>query len=419
MKFITAWPRLPAAIILLLTCTPALAGNGLRDAAIGVQSAGMAGADLALTNTTAAININPAGLSRINVSRLDLHLEPVEYQVAHRDSIGGHTDLENDNVMAFSTGYARRLNEAWVAGIGMFFIGGSGFEYEDLPNAFGPPGEVSALFGSLTLSPGVSWQVNEKLTFGAAVSIIYSSAEQTFLPQISTPEFQGFRLDQLEGISTSFRIGLLYELSPEWTLAAAYANEMPIRLEDGTMWINRSGAGQSPLIYRDVTIKGLNFSEDFSLGVAYKPTPRLTLALDLTWSEWADAMQASKLIALRPNDPAAPSELVVTTPQNWRDHLLAALGFEYQWRENTLLRAGVSYGRSPQLQEGLGPTNNVLADLTLGVGFTHRPGDRWEITAGYVWQPELSKSYTDPAFGGEARETFGARVLHLGVTRRW
>jgi long-chain fatty acid transport protein len=408
-----------AALLCAGIINQAGAGNGLNDGATGIQSAGLANADLTLTNDTSAININPAGLSRIEHSHLDFIFEPVLYTVSHEDSIGGKTDLENDTLAVFSGGYARRLNNHWVAGIGMFFQGGVGFEYDEMPNAFGDPDEFSSLSGAIKIAPGVSWEVSDRLTLGGAIAILYSTAEQDLLPNTSSPDFQGFRIRDLEGISTNFRLGLLYQFTPALTVAATYTSEAPIRLKDGNMEINRSHADLAPLRYQDVAIKGLNFAAETSVGIAYSATEDWTLALDLTWSEWASAMTSVLLTASEPDDPSAPATLVSATPQDWRDHLLVALGTEYRWNPDTLVRLGVSFARSPQQDVGLSPANNLLADLTLGAGIAYDLNPRWQLKGSLIWQPEKSQTYYSPLFGGEAEETFGAYALYLGFARRW
>jgi long-chain fatty acid transport protein len=406
-------------ILWLWMPTCVLAGNGLNDSATGFQSAGLANADLALTNNTFALNINPAGLSHINGSTLDIMVEGVLWDVEHHDSIGGTTKLENNTAFVYGGGYARRLNPEWVAGIGLFFQGGAGFEYKQLPNTFGSPDDINALFGSLKIIPGFSWQANKQLTLGVSVALIYSTAEQELFSNTSTATFQGFRIEDLSGVSSNFRIGLLYVFSPKWSLAANYTSEAPIRLKGGTMRINRSASSQPTLTYKNVTIDGLNFAEEFSLGLAYKATDRWTLAVDLTWAEWSSAMKSSVLTAKNPDDPAAKQVLAIETPQEWRDHLLAAIGTEFWWSNDTLLRAGISYGRSPQQETGLNPANNLIPEFTIGMGVKRRLNEKWDANASMVWQPKEEQTYVDPTFGDNAKETFGAYAWYFGLTRRW
>jgi long-chain fatty acid transport protein len=418
VAFLRGW------MVVVIACalsapSPALAGNGLNDGATGVQSAGMANADLVLTNNTAAININPAGLSHVEDRHLDVLFEPVLWSVDHKDPIGGERSPDNHTVFVFGGGYARRLNEKWVAGVGMFFQGGAGFEYKDLPNAFGPPDDVIGLFGSLKIAPGMSWQVNDCLTLGAALGLLYSTAEQKIFPNISGPAFEGFRIDELAGVSTNVRLGMLYRLSPRWTLGATYTSKAPIRLRNGRMRINRSGRGLAPLEYDDVSQKGLNFAQELAVGLAFEPTDRWKIAMDVAWADWSSAMKATRLTARDPDDPSAPSVLDIRSPLAWRNQTMIAFGVEYRWSRDTWLRTGVSFARSPQPASNVSPIFNLIAERTYGAGIVHRLGERWELSVSGVIQPDRNERYVNPLYGGEARETFGAYAGYVGLARRW
>src|SRR3546814_7492545 len=77
-------PFSPGAVLagLLGICTllpmqhAELAGNGLNDIGYGAESAGMAGGDLAVTGDPSALNINHAGLARIDNHAVNLRVEP-------------------------------------------------------------------------------------------------------------------------------------------------------------------------------------------------------------------------------------------------------------------------------------------------------------------------------------------------------
>jgi hypothetical protein len=52
--------------------------------------------------------------------------------------------------------------------LGIFFQGGAGFAFEDVTTPAGDRGELSALFGTLKLAPGVAWRIDDTLSVGAA-----------------------------------------------------------------------------------------------------------------------------------------------------------------------------------------------------------------------------------------------------------
>src|SRR3546814_16490812 len=99
----------------------------------------MAGADLAVTGDPSALNINPAGLARIDNHAFNLGIEPFYFiDNHHRDQFGNDQKPANPFGALFSGGYAQRLADTpWVVGLGLFVQGGVGFAYENLNTAFG------------------------------------------------------------------------------------------------------------------------------------------------------------------------------------------------------------------------------------------------------------------------------------------
>lgn len=406
------------AFFLLGATTQAQAGYGLNSPAKGAQSAGFADAVLAVTNDTDALNINPAGLSAIEASRFDAMLEPAYWLSHHKDDQGGKSHPRRELAIA-TGGYAQRLNERWVAGLVFAVQGGAGFAYEDLPNAMGAPDDVSALFGSFKIAPGASWQITERLTLGLSAGLVYSSARQKLLPKTSNAFFNGFRLDGLEGFSTNARAGLLFELNPQWTFAAVYATKTPIRLKNGRMTLDRSFSGQAPLVYEDVSLRGLNFAPEISLGFAFRPDERWLLSGNVSRLDWSSALKTSRLHATKPNDDTAAPTRDMPLPLNFRDHYMVALGGQYQWTPATALRAGVGYARNPQSKESLTPALNLVADRTITAGFAHRFGRGWEFSGAALWQPTNTVNYDSPLFADGAQEGFGALALYFGLGRNW
>lgn len=398
---------------------PAWAGNGLNDAGYGAVAGSMAGADLALSRDSAAFNINPAGLAGLEGQVVDLLLEPYSYLGAeHRYGDGSSEKPDNGFGSALGGGYARRLDNGLVIGAGLFFQGGAGFKYEDFRTPVGGRDELSALFATLKLAPGIAWKVDEKLSVGASLGILYSAARQKVFYDTSTPAFSGMRMDDLRGFSTNFKAGLQYQPSPDWVLAAAYTSEAPIRLENGLVRVNQAGQGGGILTYHDARIEGLNFAQEVGVGLSWRASDRWLLVGELNWIDWSSAMKSSRVVASRPDNPAAPAQLVIDSTLNWRDQYVMALAAQYEWSADTQLRMGISHGRNPIPSEGLTPTIPLIGETTLAAGVSHRLGPNWSFLLSSYTQLPVTQPYDSAGFNsGNFR--FEVLALYLGLSRRW
>jgi len=407
---------------LVLTCGPALqvwAGNGLNDSGYGAVSGSMAGADLALSHDSAGFNINPAGLAEVQGQVVDLLLEPYTYWGAAHGYADGSTQKPDNGVgSALGGGYARRLDNGLVIGAGLFFQGGAGFTYEDFRTPVGGEDELSALFASLKIAPGIAWQASERLCLGASLGLLYSQARQKVFFDTSTDRFSGMRIDDLRGFSANFRAGLQYRPAPDWVLALAYTSEAPIRLENGVVRLNQTGQGGGILSYNDARLKGLNFAQEIGAGLLYRVNPDWNLVAELTWLDWSSAMKSTRLTARKPDDPSAPAELVIDTPQDWRDQYVLALAAQYRWSSETELRFGISHGRNPIPDETLTPIIPLIGETTFAAGLTHRLGPHWSLLLASYYQRPFTVEYNSPAFGPSSFR-WEVNAFYLALSRHW
>lgn len=419
--------RRHAGFALLLMSGSAAAGNGLYDIGVGAESQGLGGADVAAVNDTAALVVNPARLAAIAGHRLDLFLEPSYYiGNRHRDALGNDVEPDNKLAMLFGAGYAQRLGDSDVsAGVGLFFQGGAGLVYKDLQTAFGTEDRLSSLLGSLRLVPGLGWKIDEHWSLGLSLGLSYSVARQQFFPHTSVnaadSQFAGFRIDGAHGFSFGGRVGLQYDPNPQWSFAVAYAPPTPIRLENGRMHVNEDAFGGGTVKYRSVTIDGLAFASDLSIGMAWEPLPPWRFAAKLGWLDWSRSMHSSTIRATDPDDPDVPATLQLGSPLNWRDQYVVALGASWQWTPATRLRAGINRARDPSDARYLTPTLAMIATTAITAGVSHRLGESWEFDVAAQYHPARTVRYmnADGPLGADASERWEACAVVVQLSRVW
>ncbi|MGQ0620127.1 MAG: OmpP1/FadL family transporter [Panacagrimonas sp.] len=399
-----------------------LAGNGLNDIGYGSESAALAGADLAVARDTFAINTNPAGLAQIKSRTFDLLLEPYAYTGnRHRDSLGNDAAPDNTYGVAAGGGYARRLTGTnLVVGAGAFAQGGAGLVYKDFITPFSEThDEISGLAGSIKIAPALAWQVNDRWSVGAALGVLYSSSRQKVFPRTSTPQFSGYRVDGLSGVSANVKVGVQYRPAPDWVIGAAYTSKAPIRLENGSVTVNNTGSGGGFVRYRDARQTGLAFAQDLGLGVLYRVNPRWSVTAEATWVDWSSVLKSTRLRATNPDDPSAPAVFSPPeAPLNWRDHTLFSFGSIYRWSPTTELRAGYSYARDPTSRDDLTPTFAINAESTIAGGIAHELNANWLLSFTAIYQIPEEDSYDSPLTGASS-ERWDAGGFYFTFSRRW
>lgn len=417
-------------LVLCLATSPALATNGLNLIGFGAESLLMGGTDLAVARDTSALNTNPAGLTQIVHRVLDSNLTAVyAIDVGHRDRFGSDVEVENDVIGLGGFGYAQRLaGSGVVVGVGLFGQGGAGYVYDDLDTAFGTRDDLSALFRIAKLSPGVAYRVNEALSLGASLAILYADFEQEFFPDTSAfnpadpaQSFFGVEIDGVYGVHYGYKLGVRYKLSGALFLAAAYTAKVELPLEGDELISNQSAIGLGKVRYRDVRLSGLALPQEIGLGLAWRPSEPWLLSFEVSWLDWSGALRNATVRAAEPDDPGAPPVLTRVTSLDWRDQYVFGLGAAFDWKAKTRLYAGYNYGRNPIPSRTLNPLLATITEHHVTFGFGRQLGTEWQLLGGVEYLLGNEVTYTNPElpFGPGAEERSESIALHLTLSRRW
>ena len=111
------------AVLTLFPVSSASASNGMNLIGFGAVSISMGGADLAVTDNAAAMNINPAGIGWCTEPQLDLGVGFFSPSLTHTDRLGNDRDDSLGRVPVPFVGYVHPVGDLTL-GIGMFFQGG-------------------------------------------------------------------------------------------------------------------------------------------------------------------------------------------------------------------------------------------------------------------------------------------------------
>jgi len=419
-----------AALALLLAPGLLLAGNGIYPTGYGAVSATMSGTDLAVADDTSAFATNPAGLVQITGQQADAHLTVFNtLRTGHADGFGNDQGMHNDWAGLLGGGYAAKLGDRpLVAGVGLFVQGGLGYVYKDLETAFGSQDELSFLLSVVKLTPGLAWQVNDRLAVGATAGITYAAARQKFFADTSVfdpaqPQnaFFGLRVDGMSTFNVGARVGLRYQLSETLLLAAAYASPVNLDMDGGSVTVNYEALGQGRVRYRDASLQGFELPAEAGLALAWRPRGNLLASIETSWFDWGGSLDSVRLQAARPDGAAPVATIDAETAVALRSRFLTSLGLRWWINEDIDLRAGYAWGKRPQPDRTLSPVLPLITEHDVSLGLGYRVDRNWTLQWGLEFQPYTSRFYTNPQapFGANARESNEVILVHMMVTRRW
>jgi long-chain fatty acid transport protein len=437
------------ASLVLAWVQPALANNATNLLGYSAAAQGMAGAASVSVLDTSLINTNPASLfllpdsldrdpqSSIKGGFGSFDVGVLVPLLHHTDVFNNDRDGENDPFIALQGGVALRFKALpdFTFALGIFSQSGLGTDFRRLNTAFGTRDDLTSYERFIKLQSGISYKVTEDLSVGVGPYLGYSDLMLHLFPRTSVPGFAGieigsectknFGLGEPGGdcpwtVVAGAKVGLTYRVTPEFTVGAVYTSAGNFGYHDGQAMLDFSFAGLGRVRYSDVSVSGITHPQNVQVGLAYRPTPRWLLALDLTWHDWS-VFEDFTFKLRQPNKPGAPTVVNLKVIQDWRDQYVVAVGAAYQIIQDVLtVRGGYNYSNNPQKDKNFVPVIQVPWEhhITAGVGYT---AGHLEFDAGFVYAFEKKITYTNQAqpFGPNAVDRPEGYSINLAVGYRF
>jgi len=117
-----------------------------------------------------------------------------------------------------------------------------------------------------------------------------------------------------------------------------------------------------------------------SLGISYKPSEKLTIALEAERTGWSSY---DKVDVDLKNEIPAGGFTDITTKKDWRDTWAYKVGVEYLLSDKLALRGGYMYDHTPIPESAFDPRvpDSDQQDVSIGLGYKR---DKLTIDAAYM-----------------------------------
>ncbi len=413
---------IPTVAISLLIFSEAM-GGGLALSGVGSRAISMGGAFRGLADDWSACYWNPAGLAWMDKSEFNGMLTIISPRPEYTPNItlGGYdilgykngtkwyTEDKNFNIPSFSGFFKAAGLKGWTAGLGIYVPYGTGAIWDifDLPTGYNPNVSYPKVdhkseFEVIDFHPTIARELIEgQLSFGVGLSIQRGSIFlqqviwNTISPSIPVPYnllFTDMQLDG-DGWGVGANAGLMYKPNDKLSIGIAYRSPTTIKL-DGTAKLNLYTPYNPGLVdefnsyntHDDSTtanlFRGLVFSSepdakadlklpaDYGIGIAYRPSEKLTLTGDINYTDWSRLDYVP--IALEGTDPMGDPATNDTLVTQWESTVRFSLGLEYNYSSKLALRCGYFNDPSPIPNKTFTPTIPDIGDknsFNLGFGY--------------------------------------------------
>jgi len=388
----------------LITPAAVFATNGMNMIGYGAKATAMGGAGVAYPQDAMITAYNPAGMTEVGEMRLDATLEifhPPRSVSSDSTLIETDTRSKNDWFPIPAIG-AVMSNPGTPLALGMAVVGaGLGTNYPD--NFFNITGQgyknVGVFLMQMEMLPSMAFKVDEHNSIGASLVIA----------------MQTFRAFGLEDFAYSFHftdsVDNLTNRGNDWSFGGGYKLGWLGTYFDKTLNI---GFDFSPKVHmqRFNRYSGLfanhgefDIPETYTGGLAYKFTPKTTVAFDAERILWHEVPSIGH------PGPTATGNNLGTNPLcpggstgrpecslggtlgmgfGWTNQTVYKLGLEHIYRKDLTLRGGLNYGRAPipadqVMFNMLAPATSTY-HFTLGATFARK--DDSDITLTFMYSPQ-------------------------------
>ncbi|WP_018607262.1 OmpP1/FadL family transporter [Uliginosibacterium gangwonense] len=403
------------ALLTLLTPTLAQATNGYFSNGYGAISQGIAGIGIALPLDGLAAASNPAGTALVG-DRTDLGIDlfrPKREATISGNGFGANGNYDGNGKKNFfipDLALTKQISSTTGLGLAVYGNGGMNTDYKTNPyGAFGSTGHAGVNLSQLFITPSLAYRVTPKHSVGLALNVAYQRFKAYGLSAFDNPVFSsspGNVTDRGADSSTGVgvRLGYIGEILPDVTL--------------GLTWASRIRTGKLDR-YKGLFANegGFDVPENYGIGLSYRPTSSLTLALEGQHINYSDINSiATPLAGLLSGNKLGSAN---GPGFGWKDVTVWRVGASYDVNSTLTLRAGYSHSDQPIPQ---GQTFfNILAPATvrdhLTFGATWKASASNEISAFYAhgFRETVKGSGSIPAAfgGGEANISLEENILGL------
>jgi long-chain fatty acid transport protein len=393
------------ALLLALLARPGLVHGqaGVVLTGVGPVNQSMGGATVAAPlDAMGTINWNPAAITGLERSEMDFALVllyPHTRLSTHADlgALGGFLppgisvdsstkgDAKFAPLASFGLVYRPEGCSPWTFGVGVIEVSGSTLNYPGDPTnpILSPPpphgiglGPVTATIDVLQFSATVACQLTDHLSVGVAATpdVALLVAEPAIFappdadsgngfptyPSASRPQFTW---------GGGFQAGVYYTTDVRWDFGASFKSPQWFEpfIYDGTDQIGRR---------RKLEVR-MEYPAIVSVGTAYRGFERWTLAADLRWIDYHDAMAFS---------PGGFLQDGSVRGLGWRSIWQLAVGAQYQATDKVSVRAGYSYNQNPIRPEET--TFNIASPAviqhSLSVGASYKVTNALSVALAYT-----------------------------------
>jgi len=390
---------LSIAVTLLLIANTVFAG-GLYLPEIGTPiSVGTAGVGNVTNNFSAdAAVTNPAGMTDIDhdVTLMGMQVMIPTVRFDSDIATAGGSDGGNAGFVSAipSTFVVKTLGDDWRLGLGITAPLGGGVDYgKDFVGRY--QAQRSVLMG-LGITPSVAYRVNDKLSFGGGVSLLYTNLDLDIAINQPGDADAQVNIDKIDDWGYQGFVSVMYKATDRLTVGALYLAESDVELEGDIGFKNVSPDLIDQILSNadDVEVD-FNYPQAIEVGLRYELNDKTMLMTSFNWQEWS-AFGDTRLSI----EGVGGNSKVATFDRDWDDTWGAGFAIAHKLDGTGIVSCGIAYDSSAVSDSKRTADIPVDEQLRLSAAYGKTVSEKIDYALGttFLW---MGDGKMDQTVGGE------------------
>ena len=343
---------------------------------MGTASAGRA----ATADNAAIAGDNPAGMTRLDRNELNVGIAPLYYDAKFDTKSstfgGGDGGSLGGWVPEGSLAYVHSLSPNLKLGLAVSSYFGLGLDYSNDWAGRYYVTETELL--TIGINPSIGYKVNDKLSIGAGLNLIYSTLEQKTAINNPEPGVSDGKLKlKDDDIGYGFNLGVLFEATDATRIGMTYRSKVDIEFKD-LVSVKGLGSTLGGIFDGDQKIDmDMNLPQAVMLSIYHDVNDKLAVVANLGWQDWSDFGKSDITI----KDDSGSTSL--TDDRNFKDAWHSAIGVRYRLSPAWMVMSGFAYDSSPVDDKDRTADMPVDRQLRYAIGGQHEYNNDITISAAY------------------------------------
>jgi long-chain fatty acid transport protein len=393
----------------IVLCACGLWGGGWNNTLMGARAIAMGAAFAGLADDASAIYYNPAGLV-FQENRFNLTIDGFYVWPTHEYVTPTGTRVQSQyNASIPQLFFTYQTSERLTIGFGAYTPyagGGVDWKEDQLPVP------LKSYLGVLSLTPTLSYQVNEQLSVGFNLNYYHSVLEVDTIADLYGP----MKAEE-SGSALTAGFGLMVKPSERASFGLSIRGPAKMKLS-GTTSISTDAPGFGTIKLNLDSETSFNLPWDIEMGFSYRLSESILFTTSAQYTMWSALDTVDKTIKNIPSmdDPAnmGTYDLNVTEELDFNNILIVRAGMEYLLPSGLALRGGIGIDRAATPEKALSLNNIDVDKFTLLGGIGYRTG-RMSIDFAFVRAFGKEREKSISRFGIPLMERYNLNVSIVGL----